>query len=104
MLLLDPFDGLPDHENRLRKGVCEMFVIWRPYACKTSLWLWGVVALLFSGILTGVVEEIHTLWHVCLAIMILLLLLVGFASVVYYQDLRHHAGHHGLGRSVDLQP
>ena len=78
-----------------------MIFIWRPYARGTAVGLWGLVVVLFGGVTAGVVEEKHTLWQVCVAVMILSFVGAIASSVVVYRDMRHHAAQSALGQSAD---
>ena len=97
---LDPFEGLPANETPLCNDLHEVIVIWRPYARGTAVGLWGVVVVLFGGITTGVVEEKHALWQVCVAVMILSLMGAIASSVVVYHDMRRRAAESDQGQSV----
>lgn len=76
-----------------------MFNIWRPYAWKTAVGLWALALVLFGEITTGIVEGNHTIWQVCLAVMILSLIGAAGASVIVFHDMRHRMAQSSLGQS-----
>lgn len=96
LLRVDPFEGLQYIELPLCDDVREMFTFWRPYAWQTAIGLWGVALLLFGGITTGIVEEKHDFWQVCLAVMIISLMGAVVTSVIFYRDMRSRAAERGV--------
>lgn len=55
--------------------------------------LWALALVLFGEITTGIVEGNHTIWQVCLAVMILSLIGAAGASVIVFHDMRHRMAH-----------
>lgn len=85
---MDNSAPVTESEAPLRNNLSEVCMVWRPYAWRTAVGLWGLALVLFGGITAGVIEEKNTFWLVCLAIMILSLVGAAIASVVTYREMR----------------